>query len=100
MKLFTLIALGLVSLAPPAYAADPNPASGLPADVVTFRERRDLCDHFRGEDPYDEERRKFLAENLEKYCTGTDRELASLKAKYRDRDAVQKVLAEYEESIE
>ena len=27
-----------------------------PSDVATFVERRDTCDHFRGEEPYDEGR--------------------------------------------
>lgn len=100
MKPSVFAALGLLSMVSAGHAAGPDAAPGLPADVAAFKERRDLCDHFRGEDPYDDERRRFLAERLEKYCPGTDRELAALKAKYRDRDAVQKALAEYEESIE
>ncbi len=87
MKLLALL-LGLVSVV------------GLPADVAKFKERRDLCDHFRGEDPYDEERRKFLEDNLRRYCTGTDRELASLRAKYNDNEAVLTVLSGYEVNIE
>jgi hypothetical protein len=41
----------------PLVYADP----AVPADVAKFKDRRDLCDHFRGEEPYDEERRAFLA---------------------------------------
>ena len=63
------------------------------------KRRRDLCDYFRGEDSYDEERRKFFEENLKKYCTGTDKELASLKAKYKNNKTL-KVLEKYEERIE
>ena len=100
MKLHTLIMLCLMSVVPPGYATDKKASSGLPPDVVNFMERRDLCDHFRGEDPYNEERRKFLEENLKKYCTGTDKELASLKAKHNNNEAVLKALANYEERIE
>jgi hypothetical protein len=97
---WALIFLGLVCIAPLGNAAERNAAAGLPADVVKFKDRRDLCDHFRGEDPYDKERRKFLEENLKKYCTGTDRELASLKMKYKNNEAVLKALADYEVKIE
>jgi hypothetical protein len=80
----------------PLGSADP----AVPVDVAEFKDRRDLCDHFRGEEPYDEERRKFLAENVRTYCTGTDRELALLKTKYKDNIAVVRILGLYEEHIE
>jgi hypothetical protein len=100
MKWVSLIFLGLVCIAPFGNAAERKAASKLPADVLKFKEHRDLCDHFRGEDPYDKERRKFLEENLKQYCTGTDRELASLKTKYKNNEAVLKALADYEVKIE
>jgi len=90
----------LVWLSALVYAAQKHAAGKLPADVARFKERRDLCDHFRGEDPYDRERRRFLTENLKNYCTGTDAELAALKAKYRGDQIVAKVLEKYEERIE
>lgn len=76
--------------------ADPE----LPVDVAEFKDRRDLCDHFRGEEPYDADRRKFIAASVRKYCTGTDRELTLLKAKYRENDAVRQILEQYQEAIE
>lgn len=54
----------------------------LPADVHAFIKQRNTCDHFRGEEPYDEERRVFLEKNLIEFCTGSDRQLAELKQKY------------------
>jgi hypothetical protein len=100
MKSLTLILLGLLCVAPPGHAVDKSGTSVLPRDVVEFKERRDLCDHFRGEDAYNEERGKFLAEGMKKSCTGTDKELASLKSKYSNNEAVIKALADYEEKIE
>jgi hypothetical protein len=84
------------------------PAAGLPAEtrpaipkeVLAFKTRRDLCDHFRGEEAYDEDRRRFLEANLKRYCMGTDQELGQLKKKYQKNKAVMKVLTEYEENIE
>ena len=95
------ILLGLfIYVVPLGHAAEKEHVPKLAGHVEKFKERRDLCDHFRGEDPYDEERRKFLEENLKKYCTGTDKELTSLKAKYKNNKAVMKVLEKYEEKIE
>ncbi len=85
---------------PLGHAAEKEYVPKLTGDVEKFKERRDLCDHFRGEDPYDEQRRKFLEEKLKKYCTGTDKELASLKAKYKNNKTPMKVLEKYKEKIE
>lgn len=83
-----------------AWQPAPGSDSGLPRDVAQFKERRDLCDHFRGEEPYDQERRKFLEENLDKYCRGTDKALRALKIKYNKNKAAMKVLKQYDEKIE
>jgi hypothetical protein len=75
-------------------------ASAIPADVTAFVEKREGCDHFRGEEAYDEERGRFIRENLEKLCTGTDATLAALKAKYAKRAEVMQKLSEFEITIE
>lgn len=72
----------------------------LPEDVAQFVEKRDLCDHFRGEEPYDEERRKFLILNMTELCAGTDRLLAELREKYANDAVVTRVLSIYEDNIE
>jgi len=62
-------------------------ATGIPAypdDIEEFIDRREICDHYRGEEPYDVERPKFLAEQINKTCSGTDEELRELKNKYKD----------------
>ena len=74
--------------------------TALPTDVKAFVEKRDGCDHFRGEEPYDEERRRFLDENIKELCSGTDKALAELKNKYKDNANVIKQLSLYEENIE
>ena len=97
-----MIAYILLALcaAPTGHTAERKPGPELPRDVASFKQRRDLCDHFRGEEPYDPERRKFLEKRLNQYCRRTDNELASLKAKYKHNDAVMKILGQYEEKIE
>ncbi len=84
----------------PFYSVAADQIEDWPADVAAFIEQRDLCDHFRGEEPYNEERRKFLERNIVELCTGTDSKLANLKEKYRGKAAVIKRLSEYEEDIE
>jgi len=88
-----VVLLGLSSLAS-------HGQQKLPADVARFVQRRDLCDHFRGEELYDAERRAFLEKRMREYCTGTDAKLAALKRKYRGRFDVMAKLGEYEATVE
>ncbi len=83
-----------------SLSANAEEHGSLPADVEKFVKRRELCDHFRGEEPYDEERRRFLAMRLNETCRGTDIELARLKGKYQGNSPIMKVLEQYEPAIE
>ena len=71
-------------------------------DLATFLQRRDLCEHFRGEfaDPPDPDRQREIDRGLAEYCTGTDAQLAALKKRYRDDPAVMKKLEALEPRIE
>ncbi len=77
------------------YAADEH--ISFPADVSSFIEQRELCDHFRGEDPYDAERRAFLEKSILELCTGTDLALAKLKSKYINNQQLTSRLSQYED---
>jgi hypothetical protein len=114
MRLALPVGLAIVLLggAPCASAAGTQPANGevatkpLPREVRVFIERREGCDHFRGEpvpEPADDpkgERRRQIESALAKLCTGTDAELARLRARYRDDAAVTAALADFEDDIE
>ena len=101
MRLLTLgLATATLGLAACASPGDPPGTSELPAEVVAFVKQRDGCDHFRGEEPYDAERARFINERLEALCTGTDRRLAELRARYRTRADVTAALAGYEDAVE
>lgn len=76
------------------------PASVLPEDVATFIERRDQCDQFRGEEPYDDARAAELATKLRETCTGSDTALKRLKKKYAGNATVRAKLAGYDPAIE
>lgn len=75
-------------------------APRLPADVAAFRASRAQCDHLRGEEPYDEERRKSLAMQLQRFCKGSDAALARLKKKYRKHRNISRLLNGYDARIE
>lgn len=81
------------------YGKDPATAA-LPKDVAAFIGRRDDCEHFLGEEPYDAERRDYLAKTVRELCTGSNEELAALRSKYRNDEAVIQALSGYEHIAE
>lgn len=74
----------------------------LPPDVNRFIDRRETCDHLRGEfpDPPNPQRVQELTESIAASCTGTDAQLARLKERYRNDLAVLRRLDAFETEIE
>jgi len=96
------------AFAPPIFllAATAFASGPLPPDVERFIERREVCEHFRGE-PWpegrtreDEERRSLIARELKKHCAGSDAQLGALRHKYHDEKTVIRKLERYEDAIE
>ncbi|WP_310221953.1 hypothetical protein [Sphingobium xenophagum] len=75
-------------------------AAPFPREVTEFMVARDSCDHFRGEEPYDAERRAYIAENIAELCRGTDTKLALLRQRYASDPSVIAALRGYEDQIE
>ncbi len=95
MKYLPIVVVMIASL------ADADPAAGkLAPDVARFIERRDGCEHFRGEEGYDAARRREPAAQVRKLCSGTDREFANLKRKHATNRDLMARLNEYEAAIE
>lgn len=93
--------LRLMSACIVLIASVPVSAASLPSDVQTFVAERENCDHFRGEEPYDAERKREIEAALDRYCGGTDARLQGLKKKYRNAPAaVRDVLNAFEYPIE
>ena len=71
-------------------------------DLARYLERREMCDHMRGEfpDPPDPERMREINEQVDVFCPGSDAQLAQLKQRYRDDPAVMKRLDALEPRIE
>ncbi|WP_150294644.1 hypothetical protein [Sphingobium estronivorans] len=96
----------VVNIPPPAYVPDLPPSAGaadprpFPEEVTRYMVDRDSCDHFRGEEAYDMERRAFLQENIVELCTGADARLARLRDRYAQDPAVMAALSGYEDRIE
>lgn len=90
------VAAALMGLAAPSFAQQPS----LPDDVSAFVTRRDGCDHFRGEEATDSDRRAQIEEALNRLCRGSDAELARLKRQYSGNKAVMTVLERFDPGIE
>lgn len=89
--------LNPLDLPPSEDAAQPTP---FPDEVTRYMVDRDGCDHFRGEEAYDFDRRAYLQENITELCTGTDARLAMLRQLYAKDPAVTAALKGYEDRIE
>ena len=92
-KLAVTLMLGLL-----AGCATPPAA----VDLKTYLERREMCDHMRGEfpDPPDPERMRDILEQVDAFCPGSDAQLAALKLRYRDDPGAMKQLDALEPRIE
>lgn len=82
-------------------------AEVLPSDVVRFIEKRDLCDHFRGEYPEPDAWGEAYQERLDEVnialkenCAGTDKELIQLRVKYQQRSNIIDKLKDYDDCLE
>lgn len=71
-------------------------ATTLPPAVTRFIERREGCDHWRGEYSEDPVRRRQIDAGAKKECTGSDRELDRLRKLYRRNPAVIDALKDFE----
>ncbi|WP_439449549.1 hypothetical protein [Stenotrophomonas sp. ATs4] len=64
----------------------------MPADVQAFLTRENTCQHFAGEEPYDDERRRELEEAGAKYCEGREKIFTDLIARHRGDCAIRNAL--------
>jgi hypothetical protein len=77
-------------------------AEPLPRDVQKFVDRREGCDHMRGEfpDPGEKQRMNEVTREINKLCAGTGKELAQLKRKYATNSTIMQILNQFEAGIE
>ena len=74
----------------------PSWAEPLPRDVQRFVDRREGCDHLRGETG----RMNEVSREIGKLCGGRDKELVQLKRKYASNSTIMQILNQFETSIE
>ncbi|HDS1102624.1 MULTISPECIES: hypothetical protein [Stenotrophomonas] len=64
----------------------------MPSDVQAFLARENTCQHFAGEEPYDDERRRELEVANAEYCEGREKIFTDLVARHRDDCVVRQAL--------
>lgn len=64
----------------------------MPDDVQAFIARENTCQHFAGEEPYDDERRRELEEASATYCEGREKIFANLVARHQKDCAIRDAL--------
>jgi hypothetical protein len=74
----------------------------LPRDVQRFVDRREACDHMRGDIPDPSEKRPMngVAREINMLCAGTDRELVQLKRKYATNSTIMQILTQFETGVD
>jgi hypothetical protein len=74
----------------------------LPREVQRYVDKREGCDHMRGEipEPGEKQRMREVSREIQRLCKGTDKELARLKRKYAKSPSVMRRLGEFEPGIE
>jgi len=64
-----------------------------PDDLKCFTENAAMCEHFAGEEGYDEQRQTEILLALDKYCSDAQGLSLLLKKKYAHDSAISKILA-------
>ena len=89
-----ILALLLLANAIPTDGARTR-VEGAPRKIAAFIERRAYCNHFLGEEPYDEARAAELEKAIrELRCKQIDRDERNLSRAYRNRPEIMRLLAE------
>lgn len=71
----------------------------IPPDVVEYLERRRACEHFIGEEPFDEARRRFLRLRILQSCSGINEQGQATRELHRDDPRISKLLEPHTEPI-
>jgi hypothetical protein len=81
-----------------AMTANATSAKPFPPAVEAFLDRWEQCDHWAGEEPYDEARRKEIDAAFDKlHCESIAAERQRLQQRYKKDAAVMKALEETDE---
>ncbi|GHV03512.1 hypothetical protein AGMMS50229_02890 [Campylobacterota bacterium] len=66
-----------------------------PKDVTAFVEQANDCEHWMGEEPYDEERLNEIIVAVEKLCEPLPKLYTALKDRYKNDKTIGDLLAKY-----
>lgn len=76
------------------WAAEP-----IPPDVRSYLERRRACEHFIGEEPFDEARRRFLELRILQTCSGINEQGQATRELHIASPQILKLLEPHTEPI-
>ncbi|MEA9783123.1 hypothetical protein [Xanthomonas campestris] len=68
---------------------------GMPDDVRKLVDDYDTCEHFAGEEPYEDARRREIEAAVEQYCAPAPARLAALMQRYRNDAGISEWLRNY-----
>jgi hypothetical protein len=86
------------SLLVASATANATPARPFPPAVAAFLDRSEQCDHWAGEEPYDEARRKEIDAAFDRlHCETIPAERQRLQQRYKKDAAVMNALNESDE---
>jgi len=89
-----VVAVWLIAM--PVHALTEEP---VPPDVQAYLERRRACEHFIGEEPFDEARRRFLQLRILQTCSGINAQGEATRELHKDDPQVLKLLEPHSERI-
>jgi hypothetical protein len=88
---------------PPADVSEPGAASAasiLPADLQAAADNFEMCEHWAGEEPYDDDRRRQIEDGVDDSCGPLKAALPALDAKYGADEKYQAMLAAWHETVD
>ena len=68
----------------------------MPSDVEEFIVQWEACQHWLGEPPWDEQRRRQIEQAVRDTCPGVDEHGRRIRARYADNSRIIAALREYE----
>jgi hypothetical protein len=90
-----LLGIATIAAGGMARAGAASSAGALPAEISSFVDRRSGCEHWGGEEAYDDARGREIDAAMKKLdCVDIERDQARLRKRYAHSPAVLKILAQ------
>lgn len=94
------LCLAAFTAAAPLHNDCKGPDPSLPRDVGELKSKLCLCNHFLGEEPYDQERRQFLEKAVRESCSGLLDSFRKVSEQHKGDARLQKALEELHPEVD